>query len=134
MNTFQSLLVYISAFLSNSGNYRGFGYSKFVPDLSEEKLEALVVNSKAFKANEEEMRFIWSHIKDSMFSLKTNELSLGFSPNVCTLNVEKTIFFHPFLSHEGNDNLFLKELYERGLRYCQTVYGNECKKKNSLNL
>ena len=64
------------------GNYRGFGDSKFIPDLPKHKLEALVVNSQAFKSDEKEMTYIWDQIKDRLFSLNKNDLSLGFSPNV----------------------------------------------------
>ena len=64
------------------GNYSAFGNSKFIPDLPKDKLEALVVNSKAFKANEQEFQWIWDQIKDRIYSLEKNELSLGFSPNV----------------------------------------------------
>ena len=72
----------MSAFLANMGNYRGFGDSKFIPDLPKDKLEALVVNSKAFKTNEKEFQWIWDQIKDRIYSLEKNELALGFAPNV----------------------------------------------------
>ena len=74
--------MYLSAFLSNMGNYRGFGDSKFIPDLPKDKLEALVVNSKAFKANQKDLKCIWDQIKDRIYSLEKNELALGFAPNV----------------------------------------------------
>ena len=81
-NEWRSLLVYFCAFLSNMGNYRGFGDSKFIPDLPKDKFERLVINSKAFKNNEIEMKFIWNNVKEKLYSLNKNELSLGFSPNV----------------------------------------------------
>ncbi|CAG2109628.1 unnamed protein product, partial [Medioppia subpectinata] len=44
-NEWRALLVYLSAFLSNMGNYRSFGDSKFIPDLSANKMDAFVRNS-----------------------------------------------------------------------------------------
>ena len=64
------------------GNYRGVGDTKFIPYLFKHKLQALVVNSQAFESDPNDMTFIWDQIKDRLFSLRENELSLGFSPNV----------------------------------------------------
>ncbi|CAG2171229.1 unnamed protein product [Oppiella nova] len=79
-NEWRALLVYLSAFLSNMGNYRSFGDSKFTPDLPQNKLEALVINSKAFKDNEKELAFIWQNVKQRLYSLDKHYLSLGFAP------------------------------------------------------
>ncbi len=75
-------MVYLSAFLSNMGNYRGFGDSKFIPNLPKQKLETLIINSTAYKNNETEIKFIWDNIKVKLYSLESNDLSLGFSPKV----------------------------------------------------
>ena len=92
MKRFQSLLVYLSAFLANMGNYTEFGNSKFIPDLPKGKLEALVVNSKAFKTNGQEFQWIWDQIKDKIYSLEKNELTLGFAPNVLYFHLSYNLF------------------------------------------
>ena len=72
------MLVYVSAFLSNMGNYRGFGDSKFIPVVPKEKLEKLIFNSEAYKKDTKKIEFLWNQIKDKLFSLNERELSLGF--------------------------------------------------------
>jgi hypothetical protein len=39
-----------AGFYSNSGNYKSFGDSKFIPDLPKEKFEEIVTGSKAWLA------------------------------------------------------------------------------------
>lgn len=80
----RSLLVYVAAFYSNMGNYRGFGDSKFVPNLPEEKLEVLVKSSAAFKADASFLEYVWNTVKTRLFSLEANQLSLGFAPKETT--------------------------------------------------
>jgi dipeptidyl-peptidase-3 len=64
------------------GNYRGFGDTKFIPDLPKHKLESLVLNSKAFQNSETQIKFLWDNVKEKLYSLTDNELALGFSPKV----------------------------------------------------
>ena len=77
-------MVYLSAFLSNMGNYRAFGNQKFIPALEKNKLNELVVNTTAFKSGND-LVSIWDNIKDKMFSLEKDELALGFAPEVCII-------------------------------------------------
>ncbi|CAG2119537.1 unnamed protein product, partial [Medioppia subpectinata] len=88
-NEWRALLVYLSAFLSNMGNYRSFGDSKFIPDLSANKMDAFVRNSTAFRNNQKELEFIWTNVKQRMFSLEKNELSLAFAPEGTTTYFSK---------------------------------------------
>lgn len=80
----RALLVYVAAFYSNMGNYRGFGDSKIVPNLPVEKLEVLVKSSAAFKADASSLEFAWNAAKSRMFSLEPSQLSLGFAPKGTT--------------------------------------------------
>ncbi len=81
----QALVAYISAFLSNMGNYRGFGDKKFIPDLPKDKLESLILHSKAYQNSQNSetgVKYLWDNIKDKLYSLNDNEKSIGFSPKV----------------------------------------------------
>ena len=65
--------VYCSGFYGNMGNYKGFGDSKFVPNMEEERMEMLVKASKAYKTNPELMEKLWQSVKTQMFSLSDRE-------------------------------------------------------------
>jgi hypothetical protein len=60
-------------------NYRGFSDLKFILNLPKQKLETLIVSSTAYKNNETEIKFIWNNIKVKLYSLESNDLSLGFT-------------------------------------------------------
>ena len=91
--------VYCSGFYGNMGNYKGFGDSKFVPNMEEERMEMLVKASKAYKTNPELMEKLWQSVKTQMFSLSDREKQLGlgekgitkyFTPN-CDLSDSQLI-------------------------------------------
>ena len=62
-------LVYCSGFYGNMGNYKGFGDSKFVPNMEQERMELLVRSSQAHKDSPEEVEALWQSVKTPMFSL-----------------------------------------------------------------
>ena len=70
-------LVYCSGFYGNMGNYKGFGNSKFVPNMEEERMELLVKSSQAYKSSPEKMEALWQSVKGPMFSLSDREKQLG---------------------------------------------------------
>ena len=70
-------LVYCSGFYGNMGNYKGFGDSKFVPNMEEERMELLVKSSQAYKSSPEKMEALWQSVKGPMFSLSDREKQLG---------------------------------------------------------
>jgi len=92
-------LVYCSGFYGNMGNYKGFGDSKFVPNMEEERMELLVRASKAYKTSPDAMEKLWQSVKTPMFSLSDREKQLGlgekgitkyFTPN-CDLEDSQVI-------------------------------------------
>lgn len=64
---FKKFLVYVAAVFTNCGNYKSFGDTKFVPDLSEETFEKLIKLSKAYEINMEIIDEIWKSIKTHVF-------------------------------------------------------------------
>lgn len=75
---FQALLVYTSGILTNSGNYKGFGDSKFIPNLPMSKFETVIKSSESFRREPKVMQSLWDRCKDVIYLLKENVRSLGF--------------------------------------------------------
>ncbi|KAI2805606.1 bifunctional diacylglycerol diphosphate phosphatase/phosphatidate phosphatase, partial [Blomia tropicalis] len=80
----RAFLVYVSAFYSNMGNYRGFGDSKFIPNFPKEKFETLIKHSTAYGQDPGFFDFVWKNVQNRLYSLETSQLSLGFEPKGTT--------------------------------------------------
>ena len=72
-----AFFVYCSGFLGNMGNYKGFGDSKFVPNLSVEAMDTLVKASEAYKADQGVVGGLWEEVRGPMYSLTDQEKQLG---------------------------------------------------------
>lgn len=75
---FQALLVYTSGIFTNAGNYKGFGDSKFVPNLPAAKFEAVIKCSEVYCREPKVMQSLWDRCKDAIYLLKEGVKSLGF--------------------------------------------------------
>jgi hypothetical protein len=64
------------------GNYKGFGDTKFIPNVDRAKFEALIRNSAAFEAEKSEMESLLNLAMDKIYSLNENERRLGFGNEV----------------------------------------------------
>lgn len=78
----QAILVYSCGFFCNAGNYKSFGDSKFVPNLSIDKFEAFIQESQAYKNTPEDINNLWQQCKSAMYSLADDVKSLGFPGKV----------------------------------------------------
>lgn len=76
---FKAYLVYASGVYANMGNYKGFGDSKIIPNLSAEAFESLVKASKAHADDAGAVGAIWSDCKERMFSLTERQAQLGLA-------------------------------------------------------
>ncbi|XP_078391770.1 dipeptidyl peptidase 3 [Cetorhinus maximus] len=74
---YQAFLVYAAGLYSNMGNYKSFGDTKFVPNLPQEKLKALVWQSAAYKQKPEEIESLWKVCGQLMYSLDDRQKQLG---------------------------------------------------------
>uniref|UniRef100_A0A914VSE5 Dipeptidyl peptidase 3 n=1 Tax=Plectus sambesii TaxID=2011161 RepID=A0A914VSE5_9BILA len=80
---FTALLVYAAGFFANSGNYKGFGDTKFVPNLDAAALGCLVEKSAAAEKDKSLIE-LFNSTKERMFSLNPNELNLALAPTGVT--------------------------------------------------
>jgi len=112
-----AFFVYCSGFLSNMGNYKGFGDSKFVPNMPVETLDTLVKASEAYKADQGVVGGLWEEVKGPMYSLKDLEKQLGlgkkgitkyFTPNCDLEDSELVNRFFKTKSLEGYINRVIK--------------------------
>ncbi|CAH0727876.1 unnamed protein product, partial [Brenthis ino] len=76
---FQAFLVYAGGFFANSGNYKGFGDTKFIPNLSKESFELIVKASKAYESDGTHITKLWENTKDAMYSIAPRLTSLGLA-------------------------------------------------------
>ena len=124
---FTAYLVYNSGVLANMGNYKGFGDSKIVPNVTADKFEAFIKASKAYANDSATMDSIWNDVKERMYSITARQKQLGlgdkgvtkyFSDN-CTLeDSDKINRFFKAKNIEGYINRAFKTVNDQG----KTVY------------
>ncbi|KAL0840551.1 hypothetical protein ABMA28_015768 [Loxostege sticticalis] len=76
---FQAFLVYAGGIFANSGNYKGFGDTKVIPNLSKESFEIIVKASKAFENDSTHITKLWQNNKNAIYSLTPRLTSLGLA-------------------------------------------------------
>lgn len=103
-------MVYACGVFANAGNYKGFGDSKFVPNIEMEKLETLVKNAKFCTED------LWNNVKKPMFSLSEREKSLGMADKVCSY----------FISNGNGNNCSC--MYLKGIT---TYFSSNCTMEDS---
>lgn len=74
---FQHFLEYVATFFNNMGNYVSFGDSKFIPRVSKEKFEYIVLEGCSQGQRAEASKLL-SQCLDAVYSLTATEKSLGF--------------------------------------------------------
>lgn len=73
---YQQFLNYVATFFGNGGNYKGFGDTKFLPNLSKKKFLTIVRSSKVSNTV-----YNLDQLVDQLYSTDPSHLSLGFYPN-----------------------------------------------------
>lgn len=106
-----ALLVYAGAFFGNGGNYRGFGDTKFVPEVPQEKLKSLL--EPLFGA---EADFYLEHCLKPMMDYESAVRILGFPPHGITT-------YWSANCDEGDVKVVAEFLKEKGIdAYNQRVF------------
>lgn len=78
----QAFLVYSGGIFANSGNYKGFGDTKFIPNLSKESFELIIKASKAYESDNTHITKLWQNTSNAMYGLAPRLTSLGMSDKV----------------------------------------------------
>ncbi|XP_050672203.1 dipeptidyl peptidase 3 isoform X2 [Leptidea sinapis] len=76
---FQAFLVYAGGVFANSGNYKGFGDTKFIPNLSDGSFELIVKSSKAYKNDSTHLSKLWQNTRSTIYSITPRLTSLGLA-------------------------------------------------------
>ncbi|CAG5035838.1 unnamed protein product [Parnassius apollo] len=76
---FKAFLIYAGGLFANSGNYKGFGDTKFIPNLSKEAFELIVKSSKAYEDDNTHMTKLWQKVQNAIYSLTPRLTSLGLA-------------------------------------------------------
>ncbi|KAG6452239.1 dipeptidyl peptidase 3 isoform X2 [Manduca sexta] len=76
---FQAFLVYSGGVFANSGNYKGFGDVKFIPNLSKETFELIVKASKAYENDNTHITKLWQNTQNAIYSIAPRLASLGLA-------------------------------------------------------
>ncbi|XP_022118973.2 dipeptidyl peptidase 3 isoform X1 [Pieris rapae] len=76
---FQAFLVYAGGVFANSGNYKGFGDTKFIPNLSKESFESVVKASKAFENDSTHITKLLQKTQNAIYSIAPRLTSLGLA-------------------------------------------------------
>lgn len=84
-------MVYSCGVLTNNGNYKGFGDSKFVPNFEQSQFEKLVLLTQAYKREPKVIESLWSRIKDAVYKLEERDKSLGLSDKVCIFSIDNNL-------------------------------------------
>lgn len=67
---------------ANSGNYKGFGDTKLIPNLKKEAFEIIVKASKAYENDSMHMTKLWQNNKNAIYSVAPRLTSLGLADKV----------------------------------------------------
>nr|CAD7401438.1 unnamed protein product [Timema poppensis] len=110
-DNFTAFLVYSSVFFSNSGNYKGFGDTKFVPNLPVDQLEVLLKTSKAWNSEPEALQSLWDRVKGPLYSLSEREKQLSYPDKIRLAAIETSPDVIPEADFKGSKFVVTKGDY-----------------------
>lgn len=78
---YQKILAFSAGVFQNCGNYKSFGDTKFVPDVTEKTFEKFVQSSKVYEIHKALIDDIWLAIRQHVFDYSGLRKKLGFPGN-----------------------------------------------------
>lgn len=75
---YTAFLVYTAGVFANTGNYKGSGDTKFIPNLPQDKFETVVKLCGNYQKQPKIIQDLWDNCKNSIYSLQEKEKILGF--------------------------------------------------------
>lgn len=75
------MLAYTSAVFSNCGNYRAFGDTKFVPELSPDKFKTIIKSSESYNSYKDIIDRIIDKTEKEIFTETDPFYQIGFRDN-----------------------------------------------------
>ncbi|KAL4708414.1 hypothetical protein ACJJTC_019650 [Scirpophaga incertulas] len=76
---FLAFLIYSGGVFANSGNYKGFGDTKIIPNLPQESFQLIVKASKAYENDNTHMTKLWQNNSKAIYSVAPRLTSLGLA-------------------------------------------------------
>lgn len=107
------------------GNYKGFGDSKIIPNLPQQKLDTFLKATKAFQANAQ-LSSVWDRIKDSVYDLSPRKRHLGlgdkgittyFSSNCTSEDADLVTRYFKSIQMEAYNNRVVKTTVDGKTHY-----------------
>ncbi|XP_048523550.1 dipeptidyl peptidase 3 isoform X2 [Dendroctonus ponderosae] len=83
----KAFYVYAAGVIANSGNYKGFGDTKIIPDIDPNRLEQLLSLSLSWPS----ISAIWNSIKHAIYDLGPGKTCLGYHPQGCSTYISKNV-------------------------------------------
>lgn len=83
----KALYIYAGGVFANAGNYKGFGDTKFIPNIEQNRLEELLALSPSWP----EIKALWNMYKDIIYDLSPGKTCLGYNPLGTTTYLSKNI-------------------------------------------
>lgn len=74
---FSALLAFTCGVYANMGNYKSFGDSKIVPDVTAERLDAFLATTDAFRSDADLAR-LWQRIRADIYDLSPRRQQVRF--------------------------------------------------------
>lgn len=111
-----AMFVYAAGVFANMGNYKGFGDTKFIPNIDRVRLMDLL----KVASNWDQIKELWAEIGDAVYDITPGRICLGYPPHGCT-----TYFSRNFTSE---DNAKVQDwMKKKGLE----SYNTRCMKYDS---